>query len=64
MSRTKHRFDTLKGKHMSFKLIKRASNSKMRARSATLCHKAANGVDIENTMFPTKQKCFDPWWIW
>lgn len=64
MSRTKHRFDILKGKHMSFKQIKRASNSKMRVRSAALCHKAANGVDVEESMFPVKQKCFDPWWIW
>ena len=64
MSRTKHGFDMPKGKHMSFKRIKRASSSKMRARSAALCRKAGNGADIEKTMFPTKQKCFDPWWIW
>ena len=51
-------------KRMSFKQIKRASNSKMRVRSAALCHKAANGVDVEEAMFPVKQKCFDPWWIW
>jgi len=63
MSRTKHGVDTLKGKHMSFKMIKRAGNSKMRAHSSALCHKTANGVDIEKTMFPTKQKCFDPWRI-
>jgi hypothetical protein len=48
---------------MSFKMIKRAGNSKMRAHSSALCHKTANGVDIEKTMFPTKQKCFDPWRI-
>ena len=64
MSRTKHGSKLLKSKHMSFKQIKRASNSKIRARSAAFCHKATCGVDIEKTMFPAKQKCFDPWWIW
>lgn len=65
MSRTKHGCNFMKSnKRMSFKQIKRASNSKMRVRSAALCHKAANGVDVEEAMFPVKQKCFDPWWIW
>ena len=64
MSRTKHGRQPLKGKSMSFKQINRASNSKMRARSAALCHKAMIGVDVENNMFPVRQKCFDPWWIW
>ena len=26
--------------------------------------KAATGVDVEKAMFPARQKCFDPWWIW
>ena len=65
MSRSKHGAGLLKSsKRMSLKQIKRASNSKMRARSAALCFKAMNGVDIANYMFPVRQKCFDPWWIW
>ena len=64
MSRTKHGSKFWKSKRMSFKQIKRASNSKIRVRSAALCHKAANGVDVVESMFPVKQKCFDPWWIW
>ncbi len=65
MSMTNHGSNFRKcSKRMSFKQIKRASNSKMRVRIAALCRKAVSGVDIEKTMFPTKQKCFDPWWIW
>ena len=65
MSRTKHgsKFPKNRGR-MSFKQIKRASHSKMRVRSSALCHKATMDVEIENTMFPAEQKCFDPWWIW
>lgn len=64
MSRTKQGSNGLKGKHMDFKKIKRASNSKMRIRSIALCHKAAKEGDIERNMFPLRQECFDPWSIW
>ena len=64
MSRTRRGSNGLKGKHMDFKRIKRASNSKMRARSAALCHKAAKEGDIERNMFPLRQECFDPWSLW
>jgi len=64
MSRTKRGSNGLKGKHMRFKKIKRTSNSKMRARSAALCHKAAGEGDMERNMFPVRQECFDPWSIW
>ena len=64
MSRSKRGGNGLKGKHMRFKKIKRASNSKMRVRSAALCHKAAKEGDIERNMFPVRQEGFAPWWIW
>ena len=64
MSRTKHGFHTLKGKHMSFKKIKRDANSKMRARSAPLCRMASTDGDIDKNQFPSKHECFDPWSIW
>lgn len=64
MSRSIRGCNVLKGKHMRFKKIKRASNSKMRVRSAALCHKAAKEGDMERNMFPVKQQCFDPWSIW
>ncbi len=65
MSRTEHGYKFLKSsKRMSFRQIKRTSNSKMRACSAALCRKATKGVYVENNMFPARQKCFDPWWIW
>ena len=64
MSRSKRGCNVLKGKHMRFKKIKRASNSKMRVRSAALCRKATNEADIERNMFPVRQECFDLWSIW
>lgn len=54
MSRSKRGGNGLKGKHMRFKKIKRASNSKMRVRSAALCHKAAKEGDIERNMFSVR----------
>lgn len=64
MSRSKRGNNVLKGKHMRFKKIKRASNSKMRARSATLCQRALTDNDIDKNQFPNKHECFDPWSIW
>ncbi len=63
MSRSRRGQDVGKGRHMSFKKIKRLSSSRMRVRSQALCRKIVKGVDVQNCEFPVVKLCFDMWGV-